>query len=59
VSDPFRTERAEEIRRLLARQSALLDDLAEGQREFGRRLGRSTAELNGRIEHLTQLADKA
>ncbi|WP_410591727.1 hypothetical protein [Amycolatopsis sp. lyj-23] len=79
MSDLFRTERAAEIRRLLARQSALLDDLLEGQREFGRRLGGSTglttelsglpaeldglehttdrgfAELNSRIEHVTQL----
>ncbi|WP_410606320.1 hypothetical protein [Amycolatopsis sp. lyj-109] len=42
-----RTERAAEIRRILARQSTLLDDLLEGQREFGRRLGDNTGLATG------------
>ncbi|WP_206787094.1 hypothetical protein [Amycolatopsis sp. MtRt-6] len=47
MSDLFRTERAAEIRQLLAEQTALLDDLLEGQRELGRRLGSSRAERDG------------
>jgi hypothetical protein len=39
VSDPFRAERAAEIRRISSRHTALLNDLRETQIEQSRQLG--------------------
>jgi hypothetical protein len=58
MSEIPRTERAAEIRQLLAHKSALLDDLLEGQREFGRQLGNLTglaADLGGPLAGLDSL----
>ncbi|WP_439377770.1 hypothetical protein [Amycolatopsis lexingtonensis] len=47
MSDLFRAERSAEIRRILAVNAALLDDVLEAQRAQGRQLSGTAAGLDG------------